>query len=335
MSNVSGTSFTITSSIDLTFGDYTWYAIGVGEEDTTLRDSLASILEDEGVEVLEEDTMADLIVKTDEEFDRKNANRGLDIISATELPANGVENQICIINSDSINNYLVTSDFTEESPSNRVTIYLGGSTEGGTILPITTNNLTIDYCINKVCYGEKRLSSYYYKNGSWVNLTEAKTIFMQNGVDYNVEIFGGMYTGNSIWKSTNGYLVNSGGSSNAPSTYMTTVNKIDFSQFKSIQITVKLDNPNNYVLGDSGKLFVYQGKKQLNAASSYHIDAANAATNYISGNKLSKTINVGEFTVLAYDISSWTGEHYLGFNWYCDSSSTSGVKLTISEISLL
>jgi hypothetical protein len=48
-----------------------WYAIGVGEEDTTLRDSLANILEDEGVEVLEEDTMADLIVKTDEEFDRK------------------------------------------------------------------------------------------------------------------------------------------------------------------------------------------------------------------------------------------------------------------------
>ena len=42
-----------------------WYAIGVGEEDTTLRDSLASILENKGVDVTEEDDMASLISKTD------------------------------------------------------------------------------------------------------------------------------------------------------------------------------------------------------------------------------------------------------------------------------
>ena len=42
-----------------------WYAIGVGEEDTTLRDSLASILENKGVDVTEEDDMASLISKVD------------------------------------------------------------------------------------------------------------------------------------------------------------------------------------------------------------------------------------------------------------------------------
>ena len=52
--------------------EYKWYAIGVGEEDTTLRDSLASILEEEGVSVTEEDDMASLITKVDEEF---NVNR--------------------------------------------------------------------------------------------------------------------------------------------------------------------------------------------------------------------------------------------------------------------
>ena len=49
----------------------TYYAIGVGEEDTALRDSLASILQEEGVEVTEEDDMASLITKVDNEFDRK------------------------------------------------------------------------------------------------------------------------------------------------------------------------------------------------------------------------------------------------------------------------
>ena len=42
-----------------------WYAIGVGEEDTTLRDSLANILENKGVDVTEEDDMASLISKLD------------------------------------------------------------------------------------------------------------------------------------------------------------------------------------------------------------------------------------------------------------------------------
>ena len=46
-----------------TFG--AWYAIGVGEEDTTLRDSLADILGDKGVDVTEEDDMASLITKVE------------------------------------------------------------------------------------------------------------------------------------------------------------------------------------------------------------------------------------------------------------------------------
>ena len=50
----------------------TWLAIGVGEEDTTLRDSLASILQEEGVNVTEEDDMASLISKVDEEFTKDN-----------------------------------------------------------------------------------------------------------------------------------------------------------------------------------------------------------------------------------------------------------------------
>ena len=46
-------------------GLYTYYAIGVGEEDTTLRDSLASILENKGVSVVPEDDMASLVAKVD------------------------------------------------------------------------------------------------------------------------------------------------------------------------------------------------------------------------------------------------------------------------------
>ena len=57
-------------SVDLE--NITYYAIGVGEEDTTLRDSLASILTEEGVSVTEEDDMASLISKVDSEFTKDN-----------------------------------------------------------------------------------------------------------------------------------------------------------------------------------------------------------------------------------------------------------------------
>ena len=55
---------------------FDYYIIGVGEDDTTLRDSLASILQEEGVSVTEEDDMASLINKVDEEFDRQVVPQG-------------------------------------------------------------------------------------------------------------------------------------------------------------------------------------------------------------------------------------------------------------------
>ena len=74
--NITDTGFDIVSTAPIDNYIYVdhWYAIGVGEEDTTLRDSLASILEEEGVSVTEEDDMASLISKVDSEFSDKNAN---------------------------------------------------------------------------------------------------------------------------------------------------------------------------------------------------------------------------------------------------------------------
>ena len=83
INNITKDSFTITAhntnysgTLSITGIFTNWYAIGIGEEDTTLRDSLASILEEEGVEVTEEDDMASLITKVDEEFDKQVAPVG-------------------------------------------------------------------------------------------------------------------------------------------------------------------------------------------------------------------------------------------------------------------
>ena len=71
--------------------DTTYYwAVGVGEEDTTLRDSLADILENKGVDVTEEDDMASLIGKVEQKLDE----------SSNYLLKNGGDPSIYTINYD-------------------------------------------------------------------------------------------------------------------------------------------------------------------------------------------------------------------------------------------
>jgi hypothetical protein len=84
--------------------DYDWYAIGVGEEDTTLRDSLASILQEEGVSVSDEDDMASLIGKVDEEFDNS-----LKHASGTYTPTSKVSSVTVPINLSFTPTYFVVN----------------------------------------------------------------------------------------------------------------------------------------------------------------------------------------------------------------------------------
>ena len=76
ISNVSAESFSVVGTKTHEYSGSSlqgyvtkWYAIGVGEEDTTLRDSLADILGDKGVEVNPDDDMASLISKVEQRLE--------------------------------------------------------------------------------------------------------------------------------------------------------------------------------------------------------------------------------------------------------------------------
>ena len=79
ISDITKDSFTITAhnynysgTLSMTGIFTNWYAIGIGEEDNTVfLESLKSILQGEGVSVAEEDDMASLISKIDQEFDKQ------------------------------------------------------------------------------------------------------------------------------------------------------------------------------------------------------------------------------------------------------------------------
>jgi hypothetical protein len=103
-----------------------YYAIGVGEEDTTLRDSLASILQEEGVSVTEEDDMASLIAKVDSEFDDKNTEIASKVTPAGNAVASNVLSGKTFINSTG---QVVTGTMANMSTHTQVADYVAWNTQ--------------------------------------------------------------------------------------------------------------------------------------------------------------------------------------------------------------
>ena len=349
-----------------------WYAIGVGEGDTTLRDSLASILQDEGVSVTPEDDMASLIAKTDEEFnkknntisglegeianknntisglerdiknnrdslasilqdegvsvttgdnlaslitkvdnefDRKNANTGLNIISATKLPATGKENQICVITNNPVDNFIITGN-SAESSNNKIVIYNG---TGNSNYSVVKNNITYSYNIGRVRYQSNYLFSYYWKNNQWNRLTVGNIPLFENGEFLNTDITGGFGTaaGTTISGSNFAFV--------GPRDYSllsTTRKEIVFSNFKTLKVTLYSDTSASFVVGS------FKGMYSGQQSSSF--TTIGKTNNEYS---IQPSMNATEISI---SVSDWT-TGYLGF---FRSAQTLAPSIYITKITL-
>ena len=383
ISNVTNTGFTILaeSAVIVTPDEVTdettdnvidWYAIGVGEEDTTLRDSLASILQEEGVNVTPEDNMANLITKTDEEFtkknntisglegeianknntisglegdiknnrdslasilqdegvsvttgdnlaslitkvdnefDRKNANTGLNIISATKLPATGKENQICVITNNPVDNFIITGN-SAESSNNKIVIYNG---TGNSNYSVVKNNITYSYNIGRVRYQSNYLFSYYWKNNQWNRLTVGNIPLFENGEFLNTDITGGFgtATGTTISGSNFAFV--------GPRDYSllsTTRKEIVFSNFKTLKVTLYSDTSASFVVGS------FKGMYSGQQSSSF--TTIGKTNNEYS---IQPSMNATEISI---SVSDWT-TGYLGF---FRSAQTLAPSIYITKITL-
>lgn len=254
-----------------------WYAIGVGEKDTTL-------------------------------------SGGLDIISATELPATGIENQICVVTDNPVNAFITTTNFddTNNVSNDYITLYLGNTASSdateGTLIELNQGNLLSRYYFVKACQGENRLDSYYWLNNQWNRLTQSGIYFVENGVERNHNYFGGIPSGNAAEFNSNGLTLLYSYSS--PFKQVTTKNTINFSLYDKLGITIK--NPNTstsyYVCVGyaSTEHFTSQGWYPTNNTGGNQPTYNNVTDAHVEmqatrGQTINQTI----------DISSWTGEGWL------------------------
>lgn len=253
----------IASSATGTFSEVKWYAIGVGEENTTLRDS------------------------------------GFNISSATTLPSTGKENDICVITDNPVNNFEITCNLNDvDSDTSKIKLYLGtkSSNDGllGTLISDVKNNVTINYHFNKVYQGNTRLSSFYFKDDSWKPFTVSCVELIKDGIQNATSIAGELSLG-GYWQQNSGYVQDTGSRYYYNTTGFQT--KIDFTPFTKLVVRAKTNS-------SSRSLMIYATPTNYTVSS---LTNSNSITyNYIASQQFNTTLSSKEF-----DISSWTGEHYL------------------------
>ena len=275
---------------------------GGSEDNTVFIESLKSVLQDADVEVSDEDDMASLIAKTDAKLDEYEAGR-LDVISATELPATGNDNQICVIMDEPCDNFIITS---ESSPTlTEPTVVLHTSSSGNAVT-LTNGNITTCLLFDSVYMDSNKYDSYVYESSQWKQLTFTNLTILKNGYEVT-DIVGSLRTSSALNYSAGYYIYCSGGTAGLYS-IGSWDNKISFDDYSTIKFTA-YSSSTTY----SSNIVFAQSDTVLSTTDS------NNVTNFISSTcKYSSTFSIDTITAKEYtiDISSWTGTYYLAIQVY-------------------
>ena len=270
-----------------------WYAIGVREEDTTL-------------------------------------SGGLDIISATELPATGRENQICVISENPVDKFLVSSLDSDFSNLPNDTILLQTKYESTTHnYTVNNGNVISKYYISSCVQEDSIIPSYVYTSGQWVELTPGRLYFVKNKQIITNTEFGTIYKPSIPYVNITGDGISFYSLNTTNGVAATVTNKINLSAFRRIHIVARVSSGNlstKYigVYSTSSKENKSLGSSSYPAGYVKVTQQRFTSTEYADGN-----VNYyrQEFD---FDITDWTGEYYLGFYFQCNDSSE--LSMYIEEI---
>jgi hypothetical protein len=257
-------------------------------------------------------------------IDKIPGSGGLDIISATTLPATGKENQICVITDNPIDNYVVTSNPNYNANEDSITLYNVCDSTSITPVVISSNGVISYNYISQVYQGSTTLASYIYSEGQWVPLTSARHYLLKDGTLVTGPMLDKFGTFTVAYTAGQGLLV----TINSSSYYVNLImcNKsVDFSSlnFSKIKVTARTSNaqllPYLYVVSSSqtGQL----KNSSMTNISSYLYNQSSVHASY----------GATEHTY-ELDISNWTSQTgYLGIGGTWSGTGTGTLYITDIE----
>ena len=210
------------------------------------RIALRDKLEDKNIEVSEDERLSSLINKVDG-LDR------LDVITVTELPPIGREGQLAIITDKKANNIVLSIDDSHKGlDENDIFINLS-SVPLFKVYDIKIHNALFKLYLNRVSQiqngASKRLLSYKYKNGEWVNITSKEMYLYDNGAFPNFTEIGEFYSPNdSTITNENNILSIRGYGREMQATFEKQIDVTNYTTLKVIVTSFNMNDANNKIL---------------------------------------------------------------------------------------
>ena len=155
----------------------------------TIKEQVVNVLIEKGIEASTNESWVSLLNKLEE---GSSTSGGLDIISATELPATGKENQICVITENPTDTILMSPVMSDISDNTEAILVKLSLEQHAAKVTITSNNFTTHYYIENFGQNNVVLPSYIYKDGSWSKFTSNIIYLMKEG-EVVTEPLGGIY----------------------------------------------------------------------------------------------------------------------------------------------
>lgn len=278
--------------------------------DSTLKEQIVGILVNNGEEVSIDNDWITIVNKLREST--SGGSGGLDIISVTALPATGKENQLCVVMKTPVENYVITSEktYTEQ---NKVILYNGAGTPN---YSVALDNQQLFYSFYKASYNKANYALYKWDD-SWIQLTYSFVHLLEEGKNPGNELGTSIITSSTVAYMTDsldglGYIRFPSTSSYKHIT--TTDTMIDFGKYSRVEITARM------ISGSSGKSIAIGKSNSKQAGIATTSSISTYFTQYTSGQNLTST-----WTVYTYDISTWSGEAYLGL-WCTSASNQAGFR---------
>ena len=275
------------------------------------RIALRDKLEDKNIEVSENERLSSLINKVD-------GLGAIDIITVTELPPIGRENQLAIITDRNANNIVLSIDDSHKGlDENDIFINLS-SVPLFKVYDIKIHNALFKLYLNRVSQIQNgvsnRLLSYKYKNGEWVNITGKEMYLYDNGAFPNFIEIGEFYSPNdSDITNENNILSIRGPGKEMKGTFEKQIDVTNYTTLKVIVTSFNMNDSNNKIL---------------------YIGLADSLTGSFPASFLShiRTTNaITKETELSLDISNVIGYKYLYF-WSKGNYSNSRPTLKIKKM---
>ena len=245
-------------------------------------------------------------------------SKGLDIISATVLPATGRENQICVITNNPVDSFI----FSKDEPSNKRTglVWFKAEEQSSitTLYSGTTNNVNIQYHLRKCFYYNgtsfTEIKGYIYNNG-WKSLSKSYVFIDKDGLINFKRLYdnGGEYTNFVSGKGVVYNVENVNGSTRYESQWVSNT-KIDFSPYKTLTFEFTVTAPS----GDwSYEGFVCCGYGTTSLSNYFHSAGywTGGGISYYNMSGEDSTDLSGKKESMSFDISGINTECYVGIEF--------------------